>query len=379
MIEEMKMKCILYPIYILYAILSCVPVELDAADNTQIEKKDKKEDEKIYCEAYYFNEYNFFRNPLIDSLMDMGVIDSLMNKSIKRESKLTDKQKSKFDELKENFANNKLKETKIETLEDFIYCITQLSCSTDCPQIREFKLALLTEVETKEINDFIGKTINHYCHFSPQAVILNMILQPDFKVNEKLPQNIKDFIRKTIEKSRLNSYSVRAASMAKSAGFSVKSFLINGFLTKVERLDEGTNLLNLISMFKKHQKKEEIDRRKAIINKDANDDKDANDSDIDNVMQRNDYYTNGYYLAKDFTATLIGIKYFNWGKFYLYNFFPKDKDTYYYLKDKMYEEEYLSEKSKEDTKNIIVKYKEHLKLMETFKKEKKAARRLRRK
>ena len=56
MIREMKMKCILYPIYILYAILSCVPVELDAADNAQIEKEDKKEDEKIYCQAYFLND-----------------------------------------------------------------------------------------------------------------------------------------------------------------------------------------------------------------------------------------------------------------------------------------------------------------------------------
>ena len=391
MIREMKMKCILYPIYILYAILSCVPVELNAQIKIlkelvlEVEKalddKNNEDVKFIYdpnMDLWQNIKYNILKSDdVIKFIFSSNRFDKKNNYYYKilrdneiliGKNKFTDDKKQKFIKNLDDLKNRYSETVEIETLEDFIYCITKLPCSTGCPQIREFKLALLTEVETKKIDYY-------YCYFSPQAVILNMILQPNFKVDEKLPQNIKDFIGKTIKKStstinKSRSYRVRAASMAKSAGFSVKSFFAK--LPHVEyretvMLDESTNVLNLMSMFKEHQNKEEIDRRKAIINKDAND-KDAKDSDIDNVMKKNDYYTNGYYLTKNFDKyndiMFTGIAFFQWIDDYLYSFFSDksnnttkyfENNQYYHLKDKMYEEEYLSKKSKEATKDSIVK------------------------
>ena len=393
MIGEMKMKCILYPI------LSCIPVQFHALVGYHHHKQSIIDQEiRIRERREKRDRYNnFLANKKIKNLEEFVLevkkaLDDKNNEDVKFISDnviniLNDNKiiigKNKFitDDKKQEFIKNKIiknlnnlknrySETmEIKTLEDFIYCITKLTCSTDYPQIRKFKIALLTEVETKKIDNY------YYCYFSPQAVILNMILQPDFKVDEKLPQNIKDFIGKTIKKSELESYRVRAASIAKSVGFSVKSFLVglDGTYIDIGMLDEGTNVLNLISMFKNYQDKNEIARRKAII------DKDANDSEIDKVMQKNDYYTNGYYLTKNFDEyddiMLTGIAFFQWIDDYLYSFFSDERNNtiwlednkYYHLKDKMYEEEYLSKKSKKATKDSIVKkLKENIQYLDEF-------------
>ena len=72
---------------------------------------------------------------------------------------------------------------------------------------------------------------------------------------------------------------------------------------------------------------------------------------------------------------LTGIAFFQWIDDYLYSFFSDEGNNtiwlednkYYHLKDKMYEEEYLSKKSKEATKDsILKKLKENIQYLDEF-------------
>ena len=81
------------------------------------------------------------------------------------------------------------KDKDIRNLEDFIDVIKETPSSV-CPEIAEFKLALLTEVDDWRMSDKTWKYI------LPQQIVRNIFLKPNFNVeNPNLPEKMKNFIK----------------------------------------------------------------------------------------------------------------------------------------------------------------------------------------
>ena len=223
-----------------------------------------------------------------------------------------------------------------------------------------------------------------------------MILQPDFKVDDKLPQNIKDFIiRRKTQKDHNDDFV---------------------FKPNVRVIDESTNIINLMDAFKEYQKTDEITKREDIIKQQIPDDsaidrnvdnksymvkimsafkvKNPIDRNVDDAMNKNSYYKNRLYMVTkikldEFTNSIrksiftdFIFIFFQWynGYSYTLNYVPKenaqpDKNSFYnshvpkkndfykvsdvdyfFEKSSYYDSiDALKEKSKTDTINLMKK------------------------
>ena len=92
--------------------------------------------------------------------------------------------------------NEHLHSKIIKNLEDLIDVIKETN-SSDYPKIVKFKLALLTEIDVNPLFDtmtLFNMLLGWYC-ITPQEIIRNIILDINFEIEDKLPENIKVFIK----------------------------------------------------------------------------------------------------------------------------------------------------------------------------------------